>query len=99
MSVLNLDSTLIRRGSEATTFGQMADFASRIERRPLEQLMGELPGLAQLSEMKFRLARQVIRRRSRELEPAGRDELRAFAEQIAASAPALVARRIREIFI
>lgn len=98
MSVLNLDSTLIRRGTEATTFGQMADFADRMERRPLEQLVAELPGLAQLSDMKFRLARQVVRRRARALEATAREQLRAAAESIAASAPPAVAARIRELF-
>lgn len=98
MSVLDLDSTLIRRGTKATTFGEIADFADRIERRPLEQLVEELPGLAQLSDMKFRLARQVVRRRARALDAAERDKLRLAAESIARTAPAAVASRICEIF-
>lgn len=98
MSVLDLDSTLIRRGTQATTFGQMADFADRIERRPLERLLAELPGLAQLSEMKFKLARQVIRRRANALEGEDREQLRTLAMEIARSVPAAIAERIRAIF-
>lgn len=98
MSVLDLDSTLIRRGTKATTFGEIADFADRMERRPLEQLVAELPGLAQLSDMKFRLARQVVRRRVRALDDAAREELRRAAEAIARTAPPAVATRIGELF-
>ena len=98
MSVLDFDSTLIRRGTQATTFGQMADFADRLERRPLDKLLTELPGLAQLSEMKFKLARQVIRRRARDLEGVDREQLRTLAMEIARSVPAAIAERIKAIF-
>jgi hypothetical protein len=98
MSVLDFDSTLIRRGTEATTFGQMADFADRLERRPLDKLLAELPGLAQLSEMKFRLARQVIRRRARDLGDVDREQLRTLALEVACSVSAAVSERIRAIF-
>jgi len=97
-AALDLDSTLIRRGVRAATFSEMAEFARTVERRPLDKLLAELPGIAALSEMKFSLARQVIRRRSRELAAIDREQLRVFAEEIAAGAPALVANRIREIF-
>ena len=98
MSVPDFDSTLVRRGTQATTFGQMADFADRIERRPLDQLLADLPGLARLSDVKFSLARQVIRRRARALGEIDRDQLRALALEIAASAPGTVSERIRAIF-
>lgn len=95
---LDFDSTLIRRGVKAATFNEMAEFASTVEHRPLDKLLAELPGIAKLSEMKFSLARQVIRRRSRDLAQIDRDQLRVFAEEIAGSAPASVASRIRELF-
>ena len=98
MSVLDFDSTLIRRGNQATTFGQMADFADRLERRPLDRLLAELPGLAELSEMKFRLARQVIRRRARDLGDVDREQLRSLALEVARSVPSAIAERIRAIF-
>jgi hypothetical protein len=98
MSVLDLESTLVRRGTQATTFGQMADFADRIERRALDQLVNDLPGLARLSDMKFSLARQVIRRRARSLGDIDREQLRALALEVASSAPGTVAERIRAIF-
>ena len=94
----DFDSTLVRRGVNASTFTEMAEFARTVEKRPLDKLLSELPGIAALSEMKFSLARQVIRRRSRELTAVDREQLRRFADEIATTAPALVASRIREIF-
>jgi phosphoserine phosphatase len=96
--VLDLDSTLIRRGVKASTFSEMAEFAETVERRPLDKLLRELPALAALSEMKFSLARQVIRRRARYLGDLHRERLRVLAEEIASDAPALIASRIREVF-
>ena len=97
-ATFDFDSTLIRRAVKAATFNEMAEFAVTVENRPLDKLLADLPGIAQLSEMKFHLARQVIRRRSRELAPVDREQLRVFAEEIAAGAPAIVAARIRELF-
>jgi hypothetical protein len=97
-SEVDLDSTLIRRGVKASTFTDMAAFAGVIETRPLSKLLEELPGIASLSDMKFRLARQVIRRRARELAPVDLDQLRLLAGEIADSNPSLVAERIRGIF-
>src|SRR5215218_879147 len=95
---LDFDSTLIRRGVSAATFNEMAEFAATVENRPLDKLLAELPGIAALSEMKFSLARQVIRRRARELAPIDREQLRVFAAEIADAAPAIVATRIRQLF-
>jgi hypothetical protein len=94
----DLDSTLIRRGTLATTFSEMAAFAETLEERPLDKLLAELPGIALLSEMKFRLARQVITRRSRRLHDAERAQLRALAEEVAATTPMLIGARIRDLF-
>ena len=98
VATLDLDSTLIRRAVTAATFNEMAQFASTVENRPLDKLLAELPVIAGLSDMKFSLARQVIRRRVRDLAEVDRDQLRVFAEEIATSAPAVVAGRIRELF-
>jgi hypothetical protein len=95
---LDLDSTLIRRGLQAATYTDMAGFAETIESRPLDKLLAELPGIASLSEMKFSLARQVIRRRARTLDPVDRDQLRVLACEIAERAPAEIATRIQAIF-
>lgn len=97
-ATFDFDSTLLRRAVKAATFNEMAEFAVTLETRPLDKLLAELPGVATLSDMKFRLARQVIRRRARELAPVDLEQLRVFAEEIAASAPAMVAARIRELF-
>jgi hypothetical protein len=94
----DLDSTLIRRGVQATTFTEMEEFAETVERRPLDKLLSELPGIAGLSEMKFTLARQVIRRRANYLGELHREQLRLLAEEVAAAAPEAVAVRIRDIF-
>ena len=95
---LDLDSTLIRRGVNATTLTEIEEFAATVERRPLDKLLGELPGIAALSEMKFTLARQVIRRRARYLGNLHREQLRILADEIAESAPSPIAARIRELF-
>lgn len=95
---LDLDSTLIRRGVKASTFREMEEFAETVEHRPLDKLLTELPGIAALSEMKFNLARQVIRRRARFLGALHREQLRVLAEEIAGTAPAEVAVRLRELF-
>ena len=95
---IDLDSTLIRRGVNASTFSEMAEFAETVERRPIEKLLCELPGIAALSEMKFTLARQVIRRRARFLGQRHVDQLREMAEEIARDTPTDLASRIRDLF-
>lgn len=97
-AAIDFDSTLIRRGVQAATFGEMAEFAQTVETRALDRLLGELPAIARLSEMKFALARQVIRRRMRDLLPIDREQLRVHAEEVAVGAPEPVATRIRDIF-
>jgi hypothetical protein len=96
---IDLDSTLIRRGVKAATFNEMAEFAETVERRPLDKLLSELPGIAALSEMKFSLARQVIRRRARLLDALYQEQLRILAGEVADTAPEAVAARIRQIFV
>ena len=95
---IDFDSTLIRRGVQAATFTEMAEFVETIERRPVGKLLAELPGIAQLSEMKFSLARQVIRRRARSLDRPDREQLRVLAYEVAADAPTYIAERIRALF-
>lgn len=95
----DLDSTLIRRGNQATTFREMTEFAETIENRPLDKLLDELPSLARLSDMKFSVARAVIRRRSRTLEPLEREQLRRDADAVAARTESHIAARIRAVFL
>jgi hypothetical protein len=94
----DLDSTLIRRGSAASTLTDMADFVEMIQERPVDKLLAELPGLAQLSETKFSLARVVIRRRARTLERPELEQLRAFAYEVADDTGGEVGERIRSLF-
>ncbi len=96
--VADLDSTLIRRGVQAATFTDMAEFVETLEKRPLDKLLTELPALASLSEMKFSLARQVIRRRARGLTEVDREQLRALAFELAEQTNAEVGERIRGMF-
>lgn len=98
-NAIDFDTTLVRRGLKAATFSEMAEFAQTVETRPLDKLLTELPAIASLSEMKFSLARQVIRRRARFLGDRHREQLRILADEIAEEAPVLVASRIREIFV
>jgi hypothetical protein len=96
--VTDLDSTLIRRGVNAATISDMADFVDTIQHRPIDKLLGELPGLATLSQTKFSLARQVIRRRAKSLDRPEYEQLRVMAYEVADQTPAEVGERIRSLF-
>jgi hypothetical protein len=95
----DFDSTLVRRGFRATTFNEVAAFAADVEDRPLERLLFDLPGIAELSDVKFSLARQVIRRRAKVLSEVDRAQLRVIADEIASAAPTHIAVRIRNLFL
>ena len=97
-AVLDFDSTLIRRGVRAATLSEMEQFVDTLQRRPLDKLLAELPGLAALSEMKFSLARQVIRRRARTLSSVDREQLRVLAHEVAAAAGNETGDKIRALF-
>lgn len=93
------DSTLVRSGRAAVTVADMKVFATLLEQRPLVKLLGELPSLARLSDSKFNLATNVLRRRFRGESPIDMLQLRSIAEEIAASIDApVVAGRIRALF-
>ena len=94
----DFDSTLIRRGSAAASLSDMTAFVEMIQERPVDKLLSELPGLAQLSETKFSLARLVIRRRAKALAPPDLEQLRTFAFEIADDAGGVVGERIRSLF-
>lgn len=94
---LDFDSTLVRRGRDAATFDQVSAFAKEIEGRSLDKLLADLPGLAELSEWKFRLAAQMFGRRFRKLPAVEQEQMRIFAEEVAASQAAEVAAKIREL--
>ena len=94
-AAVDFDSTLIRRGFHAATMSDMITFVETLEQRPLDKLLSELPGLARLSATKFDLSRQVIRRRARLLSVVEREQLRVFAHEIAETADAETAARIR----
>ena len=96
--MIDLDSTLIRRGTQAATLSDMAEFVATIETRPLDKLLSDLPGIAQLSETKFSLAKQVLRRRLRDLDRVTRDQLRVYAFEVAQDSGDEVGDRIRGIF-
>ncbi len=95
---VDFESTLIRRGLQATTITEMTRFVSTIEDRPLDKLLVDLPGFALLSETKFSLARAVLRRRVRDLDEIDRQQLRVFAMEIASETDPEVADRIRTLF-
>ncbi|HEX2060583.1 MAG TPA: hypothetical protein VHK90_07570 [Thermoanaerobaculia bacterium] len=97
-AALDFDSTLIRRGVQATTISELTRFVAAVEQRPLDKLLSDLPGFATLSETKFNLARAVLRRRLRDLDPAERDQLRLFAAEVAGRSHFDVAERIRALF-
>ena len=94
-----LNTTLVLKGAQATTFRDMEDFADNVESRPLDKLLGDLNGLVRLPDTKFELARLVLRRRLRELGDVEREQLRLFAEEVASGADAEAAERIRSVFV
>ena len=94
-----LNTTLVLKGAQATTFHDMEDFADTVENRPLDKLLGDLNGLVRLPDAKFELARLVLRRRLRELPEVEREQLRLFAEEVASTADAEAAERIRSVFV
>ena len=94
----DFDSTLIRRGVQATTITEMSRFVSLMEERPLDKLLSELPGFALLSETKFSLARAVLRRRARQLDAVDREQLRVLAQEVASHAKAEVSARLHDLF-
>lgn len=94
----DFDSTLIRSGVQATTISELTRFVAKMEVRPLDRLLNDLPGFAHFSNSKFDLARSVLRRRVRDLEPVEREQLRMHAEEVAARAESHVAERIRALF-
>lgn len=97
-SATDFDSTLIRRGVQATTISDMSHFVATMEDRPLEKLLGDLPGFALLSETKFSLARAVLRRRVRDLTERDREQLKTYAFELASETEPGVAERIRTLF-
>jgi hypothetical protein len=96
--MLDLDSTLVRRGTNAATLTEMAEFADMLQDRKVDKLLAELPAIAELSESKFSLARQIIRRRARTLTRPDYEQLRALAFEVAEGAGGSVGERIRSMF-
>ena len=97
-AAIDFDTTLIRSGIQATTISELTRFVSKIETRPLDRLLNDLPGFAMFSNSKFDLARAVLRRRMRDLVPVEREQLRIHAEEVAARTNDDVAQRIRTLF-
>jgi hypothetical protein len=88
------DSTLIRRGSEAATFGEIAAFAQMIETRPIETLLDDLCAVEFLSDAKFQIARRTLRRRLRSMSEGELATVRTHLETLERSDPA-AAERLR----
>jgi cob(I)alamin adenosyltransferase len=97
-AAVDFDSTLIRSGIQATTISELSQFVATMEKRPLDRLLEDLPGLASLSNSKFDLARSVLRRRARDLAPVEREQLQIHAEEVAVGTDDEVAFRIRSLF-
>jgi hypothetical protein len=95
----DMNSTLVRRGTDAATFQEMVAYATLLEGRPLTKLLEELPALAHLSQAKFDLTAQVLRRRFKKESEVDRLQLETFAEELALTLddPA-TAGRIRHVF-
>lgn len=90
----DFDSTLIRRGSEAATFDEIAAFARMIEERPIATLLDDLSAIEFLSDTKFQIASRTLRRRLRAMEEAELETVRAQLAALERSDP-LAAERLR----
>lgn len=90
----DFDSTLIRRGSEAATFDEIAAFARMIEERPIATLLDDLSAIEFLSDTKFQIASRTLRRRLRAMEEAELETVRAHLAALERSDP-LAAERLR----
>lgn len=95
----DFDSTLVRRGAQATTFTDMTNFVAEIQERPIAKLIFELPELARLSDVKFALARQSVRRRLETLPSEEREAIREIVDSVADTIGSLDAQRIRSVFV
>lgn len=82
-----LDSTLIRAGSEAATFNEVAAFARMIDQRPIGVLLDDLARLEFLSGTKIQIARRALRRRFASLPQAELDAVRAHLGSLERSDP------------
>lgn len=92
-------STLVRRGKDAMTYSDMVAFAESVETRPLSKVLEDLPGIAALSDSKFRIASTVLRRRFQLESPIEQIQLRVIADEIASAIDdRIVANRIRDVF-
>lgn len=96
---VDLDTTLVRRGQHAMTYSDMVAFAESVETRPLSKILEDLPGIASLSDSKFRIASTVLRRRYQMESPIEQIQLRVIADEIASAAEDRgVGKRIRDVF-
>ena len=81
------------------TYSDMVAFAESVEVRPLGKLLEDLPGIASLSDSKFRIASTVLRRRFQLESPIEQSQLRVIADEIASAVEdRVVANRIRDVF-
>lgn len=97
-TIEEFDSTLVKRGREASSFADMVAFAQSVHERPFERLLEELPQLARLSDTKFNLATRVLRRRFESESDTMQVQLREVGERVATASTPWVATRIRAIF-
>jgi hypothetical protein len=96
---VDLDTTLVRRGQNAMTYSDMVAFAESVETRPLGKILEDLPGIATLSDSKFRIASTVLRRRFQMESPIEQIQLRVIADEIASAVEdRAVGKRIRDVF-
>jgi len=81
------------------TYSDMVAFAESVEVRHLGKLLEDLPGIASLSDSKFRIASTVLRRRFQLESPIEQIQLRVIADEIASAVEdRAVANRIRDVF-
>jgi hypothetical protein len=93
-----LATTLVREGKAARTPEELARFGEEVGRRPIRQLLDDLPGLARLDPDKFEIVLRIIRSRMQKQPFAVRERMAAMIRIHArGTGNRLVAERLSEL--
>ena len=83
----NIDSSVVIRGLDATTFSEMETFVKDLEERPIERLFKDLPQFAELSATKFQLVSYVLSGKYRQASTEEKSQMKGLTEKHLAATP------------
>lgn len=94
----NIDSSVVIKGLDATTFNEMETFVKDLEERPIERLFRDLPQFAELSATKFQLVSYVLSGKYRQASSDEKTQMKALVEaHLGAAAKGETHDRIEQI--